>query len=86
MIQTEWEHCVVYMVWLTSISLRQPAFTAQILLRYLTSSRCSSRAGDLDLELLTKPIPRKLGFLSAIGPLSDSISFLSNVVIVKVDA
>ena len=40
--------------------------------------------GDLDLELVTKPIPRKLGFLSAIAPLSDSIGFLSNVVVVKV--
>ena len=41
-------------------------------------------AGDLDLELVTKPIPRKLGFLTAIAPLSDSIGFLSNMVVVKV--
>ncbi len=41
-------------------------------------------AGDLDLELVTKPIPRKLGFLSAIAPLSDSLGLLSNVVVVKV--
>jgi hypothetical protein len=33
---------------------------------------------------LAKPIPRKLGFLSAILPLAESISFLSDVVIVKV--
>ena len=42
------------------------------------------RTGDLDLEILAKPIPRKLGFLSAILPLSESIDLLSNVVVVKV--
>ena len=54
----------------------QPAW--RLLLRHVT--------GDLDLELVTKPIPRKLGFLSAIAPLSDSIGFISNIVVVKVHA